>query len=781
MATNFAFMLTLGAALSSSFTGAFAQAGSEIQKLQSRQREMRNSITAIADAQRKGIVSASTYKTRYSELETQLMKNKAVLDSLARAENNYQSASEGASRARSMFGTSLVAGALLQKTLGGATKTAMNFEFEMAKVKAISGATDEEFSVLNNTAKKLGATTQYTSAEVSAGMRYLAMAGFKTNQIVGAMPGLLSLAAAGNVDLARASDIVSDTMTAFGIDASRASKVADIFAVTATSTNTNVEMLGETMKYAAPIAKAFGASLEETSALAGLMANSGIKAGQAGTALRSGMLRLAGPPRMAAKALDKLGISLEQVNAQQQESRIVLKELGIDMENSKGPRKMATILEDLRNKMKDMSEDQKLATTKAIFGTEGASAWLAVLDQGGPALETLTKNLEQSEGAADKMAKIMQNNARGALIAASSAAESFAIAIGSTMLPALQNVAGGAAKFAGKMAELSEKYPTLIKLAGYATVGLTGFFIALTGGVYIYKQYLAYKMLSALLMKSENIALAINAIGVYKAAAAQKILSGAKLIGAGVTKGLVAAQTLFNLALAACPIGWVLIGLASLVVAGGILYKNWDAVQKFFSTMWDIPLVHMLLFFGPIGQLIWVTTAIISNWDTIKAYFEYFWDNPSAAIFRFTSYLEEQFGKSIKWIRDKWDGLSKFLSTPIFGTVTSKGATGAPIQQNAFGGIYGRGAFLTAFAERDGESAIPHTPNRRNIGLLAKTNSIMGNPLGGKVINASFSPTVNISGGGDVGAVKAEMDNQRRAFEQMLNDLLSQRERVSYA
>lgn len=208
------------------------------------------------------------------------------------------------------------------------------------------------------------------------------------------MPGLLNLAAAGGTDLARTADIVSDNLTAFGLAADQSAHMADVYATVVTNTNTNVELLGETMKYAAPVAKAFGASMEETAAMAGLMANAGIKGSQAGTSLRAGLMRLAGPPKMAANALAELGLSMTDITQEQKEATMAMQSLGISMNDTSGPRKMSAILKELREKMSGLSQEQQLAYAKSIFGQQAAAGWLAVLNSGDEAFDGLITKLE---------------------------------------------------------------------------------------------------------------------------------------------------------------------------------------------------------------------------------------------------------------------------------------------------------------------------------------------------------------------------------------------------
>ena len=189
-----------------------------------------------------------------------------------------------------------------------AIKMGSDFEAGMSRVQALSGATGAEFEALRKTALELGRTTVFSASQAAEGMQYLAMAGFKTNEIIAAMPGVLNAAAAGQVDLATAADITSNVLSGFGLKAEEAARVADVLTKAFTSSNTTMESLGETMKYAAPVAAAAGFALEEVAAAAGMLGDAGIQGSQAGTTLRAIMLRLINPPKQAAEALDALGI-----------------------------------------------------------------------------------------------------------------------------------------------------------------------------------------------------------------------------------------------------------------------------------------------------------------------------------------------------------------------------------------------------------------------------------------------------------------------------------------
>ena len=210
----------------------------------------------------------------------------------------------------------LAAGAVTAATgaiatgLGASVKVGAAFEAEMSKVSAISGATGDELSQLTEKAKEMGATTKFSASESAQAMEYMAMAGWKTTDMLSGIEGIMNLAAASGEDLATTSDIVTDALTAFGLSAADSTHFADVLAQASSNANTNVSLMGETFKYVAPVAGALGYSAEDTAVAIGLMANAGIKGSQAGTVLRSMMSRLAKPTKEVQGAMDRLGVSL---------------------------------------------------------------------------------------------------------------------------------------------------------------------------------------------------------------------------------------------------------------------------------------------------------------------------------------------------------------------------------------------------------------------------------------------------------------------------------------
>ena len=400
-----------------------------------------------------------------------------------------------------------------------AVKTAADFDVSMDKVAAISGATGEDLETLRQLAKDLGASTKFSATEAADGMNYLAMAGWGVGDIMGAMPGLLDLAAASGEDLGTTADIVSDAMTAMGIGADGAGHFADVLAMAASKSNTNVSMLGESFKYAAPLAGTMGWSLEDLTVQLGLMANAGIKSSQAGTTFKSAMAAMLAPTDKQATAMAELGLSMTNTDGS-------MKSLG-------------DITAMLRDKFATLDEAQQAQYAATIFGKEAMSGMLAVINASESDFTSLVGNLGSAEGAAATMASTMQDNLGGSFTKLKSALEGIAIQIGEILMPTITKIVAVFASWVDAFAKLDPGTKEMIvKIAALA---------AAIGPLLI------------------GVGSAISAFGKIQAALA--ILGPAM---GGVTAAL-------------GPIG---IAIAAVVVAGVLLYKNWDEVSAWAQKLW---------------------------------------------------------------------------------------------------------------------------------------------------------------------------------------------------
>lgn len=777
----FEIAFAINGALAQSFKTSMQQARGTLTQYGSKMNELKTQQKALDSALKQGAISMDSYRNATARVGKELEQTAAKDAKLRKAMQNKIAADVNAKSARSDLGSTLATTAVMAAPFVGMLSKAADFEAVMSKVKAITVSDDKAMQQLTATARELGEKTMFSATQAGEAMTYLGMAGWNSQQIMAGMPGLLNLAAASGTDLARTADIVSDDLTAFGLGAEHAGHMADVFAKTSTKTNTNVEMLGETMKYAAPVAHAFGASLEETAALTGIMANSGIKASAAGTALRSGFLRLAGTSAKSTKAIEEMGLSLSEATAQQEEARAALASLGIAMDDTNGPRKMGAIVRDLADKTKDMSKEQRLATLATIFGTNAASAWVAVIDQGPDALDQLTKELENSDGAAAAMAETMQNNARGAMIRLQSATESVAISIGGTMLPTLAELGDSLANEAAYVSKVASEHPELTEAIIKTSFAVMGMVIAYKTIRAVYYSVMAAHAAYKLMMESERVATMRNVIasGIHRAS----------MIASSIAMyATAAAQWALNAAMSANPIGLVIIAIVALIAAFVWLGTHFQAVSEFCTSMWESPAAAIIAFMmGPIGWLIYAAMGLIANWDQVKAWFTLLWEDPKAALSQFYDWVMSKLGGLFDWISEKWEWVRSIFSKPIQARVEgSATANGQSIQHNAKGGIYGKGSFLTTFAEESAEAAIPINGTPRAKALWQQTGAMMGllPGEGNSVISVSAPINITVNGSADASAVqqiKSAVGGAMDDLEARLAEIQNRKGRVSYA
>lgn len=278
----------------------------------------------------------------------------------------------------------------------------------MSQVQAISGATGDDLQKLTDLAKEMGAKTKFSASEAAEGYQYMAMAGWKTEDMLSGLPGIMNLAAASGESLGTTSDIVTDALTAMGLQAGDSAHFADVLAAASSNSNTNVSMMGETFKYAAPLAGALGYNIEDLAQAVGLMANSGIKGTQAGTSLRSILTRLADPPKDCAAAMEKYNIS---------------------MTNSDGSMKsLMEVMENMRDSLGDLDDQEQAAAASAIGGQEAMSGLLAIVNASEGDFAKLSSAIDNADGSAERMAEVMQDNLQGKITILKSALEGVGIA-----------------------------------------------------------------------------------------------------------------------------------------------------------------------------------------------------------------------------------------------------------------------------------------------------------------------------------------------------------------
>ncbi|GFI18887.1 hypothetical protein IMSAGC009_04066 [Lachnospiraceae bacterium] len=418
-----------------------------------------------------------------------------------------------------------------------AIQATADFESAMSEVGAISGATGDELAALESKAKEMGETTKFSASESAEALKYMAMAGWKTSDMLDGLEGIMNLAAASGESLGTTSDIVTDALTAFGLTASDSGHFADILATASSNANTNVGMMGETFKYVAPVAGALRYSAEDTAEAIGLMANAGIKSSQAGTSLRSILTNLQGEVKFAGAQFGEMTIQTTNADGSM--------------------RSLGDILGDCRTAFSMMSESEKACNAEMVVGKEAMSGFLAIMNAAPSDIEKLNHAINNCDGSAKSMADTMNNNLSGQITLLKSQLEGLAIQFVTLIMPYLKQAVEWLSKVCDWISGLDDGTKKMIITAAAV--------LAAAGPVLIFLG---------------KVATGIGSI----------ISVGGKLIGGiGGLIGKISGGGGLLSAIAAIPGPvWIVIGvLAALVAAGVAVYKNWDEIKEWAGKVWD--------------------------------------------------------------------------------------------------------------------------------------------------------------------------------------------------
>ncbi|MFA8941826.1 phage tail tape measure protein [Enterococcus faecium] len=477
-----------------------------------------------------------------------------------------------------------------------AAKVGGDFEAQMSRVKAISGATGDTFEQMKQQAIDLGAKTAFSAKESAAGMENLASAGFNAQEIMQAMPGLLDLAAVSGGDVAMASENAASALRQFGIDASDAGHVADVFARAAADTNAECNDMGYALKYAGTAAHTAGWSFESTAAAIGIMSNAGIKGEQAGTTLRGALTRLMNPTDAMYNKFQELGIAIN---------------------NHDGSMKsLSEIIAELREKTKGLGDDQRNSALATIFGTNALSGMLALIDAGPEKLDSLTKSLQNSDGAADEMARTMQDNANSSIEQMMGALESAAIVIQKILAPSIRKVADAISGLVEKFVSAPESTQKLVVAIGA---------IAIAIGPVLYA-------LGMLVKAFQTMKVGLGVLG--------NSISLFKKLGSAI--GFLTS-----------PVGLVIAAVALLVVGFIYLWNTSEDFRNFWIGLWE-------------GIKSAVSSAVewIQNaWKSTGEWFNNLWKSIKEGADNVWTTIQEAPGKAADWIKNKWTETKEFFSS----------------------------------------------------------------------------------------------------------------------
>lgn len=389
-------------------------------------------------------------------LQEQAATTSVSLEKLAVAGEKFEKAGDSITNAGKKVS---VASAAVTGLGVAAVKTAADFDSAMANVAAISGATGDDLQALRDKAREMGEKTKFSASEAADAMSYMAMAGWKTGDMLSGIEGIMNLAAASGEDLATTSDIVTDALTAFGLTAEDSAHFADILAAASSNANTNVSMMGETFKYCAPVAGALGYSAEDVAEAIGLMGNAGIKSTQAGTALRTMMTKLQGELKLSGEALGE--VTIQTANA------------------DGSMRELSDILADCRTAFSKMSESEAAAAAETLVGKNAMSGFLALMNSAPGDIDKLRNAIENCDGSAEDMAAIMQDNLNGQLTILKSQLEELAISFGEMLMPVIRKVVTAVQGFVDKLNNMDEAQRKTIITIGLVIAALGPFLVIL--------------------------------------------------------------------------------------------------------------------------------------------------------------------------------------------------------------------------------------------------------------------------------------------------------------
>ena len=549
--------------------------GDAVQETKEKLETLKTAAEQANDALARGEISQSQYdalqreiietENNLRDLERQAGQSAVALQKIAATGEKLKtvgSAIEGVGQ-KLMPVTAAVGG------LGAvAVKVASDFDSAMSQVAAVSGATGKDLEALRDKAREMGSKTKFSASEAAEAMNYMAMAGWKTGDMLSGIEGIMNLAAASGEDLATTSDIVTDALTALGLSAEDSGHFADILAAASSNANTNVSMMGETFKYCAPVAGALGFSAEDTAEAIGLMANAGIKSSQAGTAMRSMMTNLTGEVKFVGDAFGELTIQTTNTDGSM--------------------RSLGDILADCRAAFAQMSESEKAANAEALVGKNAMSGFLAVMNAAPGDIEKLNSAINNCDGTAEKMAATMQDNLAGQLTILKSQLEELAISIGEILMPYIRQIVGWIQGLVDWLNSLDEGTKKII-----VTVALVA---AALGPVLIV------------------IGKVVGAVGTIMTVVPQiaSAISGVIAFVSGTVIPAISAVV--------AAIGWVPLAIAAVVAILVVLYNKcewfrdavnaiWTQIKEFFVSAWEV----ICSFF---------TETIPNAWNSLVSFFQ---------------------------------------------------------------------------------------------------------------------------------------------------------------
>lgn len=730
---EFEFGFKIAAFIQGNFKSSFGSANKEISELNDKIKENRSLLKTLKQAQKDGVITATSYKNAVAQINPEIER-------LTKAQQKYinqQSKLNGLQEGMRSHGANALQYAGMAYSVAQVADAAVKFESSMADVrKVVDFDSPEQFKQMGKDILDLSTRIPMAAEGLAQIVAAGGQSGIARDELLGFAESAAKMGVAFDITAEQAGDMMAKWRTAFKMGQSDVVKLADKINFLGNTTAASAPLISDVVTRIGPLGSVGGVASGEIAALGASLVGSGVTSEIAATGIKNLILAL---------------VSGESATKSQNEAFAALGLNAVDMAKYMQKDARGAILNVLEA-VQRLDKEQQASVMAELFGKESISAIAPLLSN----LDALKANFDAVSDAskyAGSMEKEFQTRAEttaNAMELMNNSIYRTKVAIGQGLLPAIAPVASVVADAATAVGNFATEYPNLTG----AVLGGTGALFGVAAAASAFMWALNGARL-ALFGAKTAFGIAGAALGKYN------ILIKT---GTALTYGWNLAGRLFNSGLAVTGSMFKGLGVGAMKLWGILLANPWIALAT---------------------VAVGAAWMIYKNWDTVKEWFTTLWDNPTLALQQFCDGVKSKLGEAYDWIHNKWESISNFLSSPIFGSVniTASGQNGQKVAQNAYGGIYGKGAFLTSFAERDGESAIPHTPNKRNVGLLAATNAIMGNPLGGVNIKATFNPQITVQGGTSDTAVQIDnlMTQKMREFEEMLKRVAAQQRRLSYA
>lgn len=729
---EFEFGFKIAAFIQGNFKSSFGSANKEISELNDKIKENRNLLKTLKQAQKDGVITATSYKNAVAQINPEIER-------LTKAQQKYinqQSKLNGLQEGMRSHGANALQYAGMAYSVAQVADAAVKFESSMADVrKVVDFDSPEQFKQMGKDILDLSTRIPMAAEGLAQIVAAGGQSGIARDELLGFAESAAKMGVAFDITAEQAGDMMAKWRTAFKMGQGDVVKLADKINFLGNTTAASAPLISDVVTRIGPLGSVGGVASGEIAALGASLVGSGVTSEIAATGIKNLILAL---------------VSGESATKSQNEAFAALGLNAIDMAKYMQKDARGAILSVLEA-VQRLDKEQQASVMAELFGKESISA-IAPLLSNLDALKTNFDAVSDASKYAGSMEKEFQTRAEttaNAMELMNNSIYRTKVAIGQGLLPAIAPVASVVADAATAVGNFATEYPNLTG----AVLGGTGALFGVAAAASAFMWALNGARL-ALFGTKTAFGIAGAALGKYN------ILIKT---GTALTYGWNLAGRLFNSGLAITGSMFKGLGVGAMKLWGILLANPWIALAT---------------------VAVGAAWMIYKNWDTVKEWFTTLWDDPALALQQFCDGVKSKLGEAYDWIHNKWESISNFLSSPIFGSVniTASGQNGQKVAQNAYGGIYGKGAFLTSFAERDGESAIPHTPNKRNVGLLAATNAIMGNPLGGVNINATFNPQITVQGGTSDTAAQIDtiMTQKMREFEEMLKRVAAQQRRLSY-